>query len=96
MLTHSDDIFAFLVEMPLKHKIMTLRDDVVFVLFLIQVYIYRVDKGRTNEFGYAYDEGPGDQLGHEKKEKQAWLIVERTHGACVYVSLWCSVDRIWH
>ena len=49
-----DDVFAFLIEMPLKHKIMTLRDDVVFLVFLCQAYMYRVDKTRTNEFGFAY------------------------------------------
>jgi hypothetical protein len=53
--TFVDDIFAFLIEMPLKHKLMTLRDDVVFVCFLGQAYLYRVDKSRSNEFGYAYD-----------------------------------------
>jgi hypothetical protein len=54
--TFVDDVFAVLIEMPWKHRIMTLRDDVVFLIFLYQAYIYRVDKGRTNEFGYAYEE----------------------------------------
>lgn len=54
--TFVDDVFAFLIEMPWKHRIMTLRDDAVFVLFLIQAYIYRVDKSRANEFGYAYED----------------------------------------
>jgi len=40
----------------LKHKIMTLRDDVVFLVFSCQAYIYRVDKTRTNEFGFAYEQ----------------------------------------
>ena len=53
--TFVDDVFAFIIEMPLKHKIMTLRDDVVFFIFLIQAYIYRVDKKRANEYGYAYE-----------------------------------------
>lgn len=69
--TFVDDAFAFLIEMPWKHRLMTLRDDVVFVLFLVQVYIYRVDKTRTNEFGYSYEDEPVDQLKQEKKEKQA-------------------------
>jgi Cleft lip and palate transmembrane protein 1 (CLPTM1) len=54
--TFVDDVFAFLIDMPWKHRIMTLRDDVVFVMFLIQAYIYRVDKSRPNEYGYAYNE----------------------------------------
>jgi hypothetical protein len=52
--TFVDDFFAFLIDMPWKHRIMTLRDDVVFIMFLVQVYMYRVDKSRPNEFGYAY------------------------------------------
>lgn len=54
--TFVDDAFAWIIEMPWKHKIMTLRDDVIFFFFLIQVYLYKVDKSRTNEFGYAYDD----------------------------------------
>jgi len=60
--TFVDDVFAFLIRSPLKYKLMTLRDDVVFVVFLVQAYIYRVDKSRANEFGYAYTE-------EEDKEK---------------------------
>ena len=86
--TFVDDAFAWLIEMPWKHRIMTLRDDVVFLLLLVQVYQYRecqatiypfpccfcvlhltpfylctlsitgVDKTRTNEFGYSYEEEP--------------------------------------
>lgn len=55
--TFVDDAFAWIIEMPWKHRIMTLRDDVVFLMFLGQVYLYRVDKSRTNEFGYAYEDG---------------------------------------
>ena len=53
--TFVDDAFAWIIEMPWKHRIMTLRDDVIFLMFLVQVYQYRVDKSRTNEFGYSYD-----------------------------------------
>jgi hypothetical protein len=37
--TFIDDVFAFIVEMPLKHRLMTLRDDVIFVGFLYQWYV---------------------------------------------------------
>lgn len=57
--TFVDDAFAFLIEMPWKHRLMTLRDDAVFLVFLYQAYIYRVDKTRTNEFGYCYEEQEG-------------------------------------
>ena len=59
--TFVDDAFAWLIEMPLKHKIMTLRDDLVFVLFLLQIYSYRVDKTRSNEFGYSYEVNDGEE-----------------------------------
>jgi len=58
--TFVDDAFAWLIEMPLKHRLMTLRDDVVFMCFLVQVYLYRVDKTRSNEFGYSYEEEEDD------------------------------------
>ena len=67
--TFVDDVFAFLIEMPLKHKIMTLRDDVVFVVFLAQAYTYRIDKTRANEFGFAYEQEEGNEGEGEKKEK---------------------------
>jgi len=68
--TFVDDVFAFMIQMPLKHKLMTLRDDVVFIVFLVQAYIYRVDKSRTNEFGYAYDdEGENQELEGKEKER---------------------------
>ena len=65
--TFVDDAFAWLIEMPWKHRIMTLRDDVVFLLFLVQVYVYRVDKSRTNEFGYSYDQDGHDATTVEHK-----------------------------
>eukprot|EP01041_Mallomonas_annulata_P012423 gene12423-26130_t len=43
-----DDIFAVIIKMPLKHRIMTLRDDLVFVVFIYQ--------SRTNEFGFQYED----------------------------------------
>ena len=71
--TFVDDAFAWLIEMPLKHRLMTLRDDVVFSIFLVQVYLYRVDKTRTNEFGYSYEEeeGGGDELIADNEDKSA-------------------------
>lgn len=56
--TFVDDAFAWLVDMPLKHKLMTLRDDVVWVVLLYQAFVYRIDKTRTNEYGYSYENEP--------------------------------------
>ena len=75
--TFIDDAFAFVVDMPLKHRLMTLRDDVVFLIFLYQWYTYRVDKTRANEFGRAYEgavadaDGPGGDAAAVPDPKEA-------------------------
>ena len=53
--TFIDDVFAFVVKMPLKHRLMTLRDDAVFLVFLYQWWTYRVDTTRPNEYGFAFN-----------------------------------------
>jgi hypothetical protein len=58
-----DDVFSWMLEMPTRHRIACLRDDVVFFIFLYQRYLYPVDKTRANEFGRAYareDEAEGE------------------------------------
>ena len=47
-----DDLFAFVIKMPLLHRLSVFRDDLVFLVYLYQRWIYRVDKTRANEFGY--------------------------------------------
>ena len=51
-----DDVFSFLVDMPTSHRLACFRDDVVFLIFLYQRYLYPVDKRRANEFGVAYED----------------------------------------
>ena len=46
-----DDLFAFVIKMPTLHRISVFRDDVIFLLFLYQRRIYRIDASRVNEFG---------------------------------------------
>ena len=48
--TFADDAYAWLLEMPPKFWLMTLRDDVVFVVFLYQRWAYRVDGSRQHEY----------------------------------------------
>ena len=66
--TFIDDAYALMVKMPLKHRLMTLRDDVIFFGFLYQWWIYRVDKSRPNEFGFIYDDAP--KTIEEKEDKE--------------------------
>lgn len=57
--TFIDDVFAFFVMsdyMTKKHRYMTLRDDIVFFIFMYQRYCYKVDPNRADEFGYVYAE----------------------------------------
>ncbi|KAF0030406.1 hypothetical protein F2P81_017137 [Scophthalmus maximus] len=49
--TFIDDLFAFVIKMPMMYRIGCLRDDVVFFIYLYQRWIYRVDPNRVNEFG---------------------------------------------
>ncbi|OLL23074.1 Cleft lip and palate transmembrane protein 1 [Neolecta irregularis DAH-3] len=49
--TFIDDMFAFVIKMPTLHRIATLRDDVIFFIYIYQCYLYPVDKTRPNEFG---------------------------------------------
>ncbi|KAI9822245.1 MAG: hypothetical protein M1832_003068 [Thelocarpon impressellum] len=63
--TFIDDLFAFTIKMPTLHRLATLRDDVIFFIYLYQGYKYKVDYTRVNEFGQGGDEAD------EKKAKEA-------------------------
>ena len=41
-----DDLFSFIITMPTMHRISCFRDDVIFVIYLYQRWIYREDKTR--------------------------------------------------
>ncbi|PYH94244.1 cleft lip and palate transmembrane 1 [Aspergillus ellipticus CBS 707.79] len=53
--TFIDDLFAFTVKMPWLHRLATLRDDVIFFVWLYQSWKYKVDFKRVNEFGQGGD-----------------------------------------
>eukprot|EP01106_Pelomyxa_sp_JSP_P005882 TRINITY_DN1935_c0_g1_i4.p1 TRINITY_DN1935_c0_g1~~TRINITY_DN1935_c0_g1_i4.p1 ORF type:complete len:623 (-),score=189.98 TRINITY_DN1935_c0_g1_i4:51-1919(-) len=46
--TFIDDLFAFIIKMPTLHRIACFRDDVVFIIYMYQRWIYRVDKSRMD------------------------------------------------
>ncbi|KAJ5375546.1 Cleft lip and palate transmembrane 1 [Penicillium concentricum] len=62
--TFIDDLFAFTVKMPWLHRLATLRDDVIFFVWLYQGWKYKVDYKRVNEFGQG-----GDSDEEEEKEE---------------------------
>merc|ERR1711974_514810 len=73
--------------MTKKHRWMTLRDDVVFFIFLYQRYLYPIDHTRPDEYGLVYGEeaqtlmetaqpenkleGKKEDVDNEKKTKDA-------------------------
>jgi hypothetical protein len=61
--TFIDDLFAFTVKMPWLHRLATLRDDVIFFIWLYQGWKYKVDYKRVNEFGQG---GESDDDGKEE------------------------------
>ena len=52
--TFIDDLFAFVIKMPWMHRIACFRDDVLFLVYLYQLWIYPVDLKRANEFGQTF------------------------------------------
>ena len=42
--------------MPTLHRLACFRDDVIFVIYLYQMYAYKVDKTRVNEYGQGGDD----------------------------------------
>ncbi len=49
--TFIDDLFAFIIRMPTMARISCFRDDVVFIIYLWQRYLYPVDTSRPVEGG---------------------------------------------
>ena len=71
-----DDFFAFCIKMPILHRLACFRDDVVFLIFLYQRWIYRIDPKRVNEYGQvmvedvdALKEGAGGKAVEGEKEE---------------------------
>lgn len=46
--TFIDDVFAFIITMPTSHRIACFRDDVIFLIYLYQRWLYPVDKTRVD------------------------------------------------
>ncbi len=63
-----DDLGAFCIKMPTLHRLACFRDDVVFIIFLYQKWLYGTDNTRSNQYGQVVD-----REGREKKEKEKEL-----------------------
>ncbi|KAK9885721.1 hypothetical protein WA026_012490 [Henosepilachna vigintioctopunctata] len=70
--TFIDDMFAFVIKMPTMYRIGCFRDDIIFLIFLYQKWIYPVDKSRKNEFGFCEEpQEKDDVLAIENNEDNA-------------------------
>ncbi|CAB3403958.1 unnamed protein product [Caenorhabditis bovis] len=71
--TFIDDLFAFVIKMPMMYRLGCFRDDIIFLIYLYQRWAYRVDKSRVNEFGVIGEpelrENEGEEVSESKKEK---------------------------
>ncbi|XP_054278631.1 lipid scramblase CLPTM1L-like [Macrosteles quadrilineatus] len=63
--TFIDDVFAFIITMPTAHRLACFRDDVVFLVYLYQRWLYPVDKSRMDEA--AISVGEMDSASDDKK-----------------------------
>ncbi|CAI5455382.1 unnamed protein product [Caenorhabditis angaria] len=57
--TFIDDLFAFVIKMPMLYRIGCFRDDIIFLIYLYQRWIYRVDPTRMNEYGTSLEHENG-------------------------------------
>lgn len=64
--TFIDDLFAFTIKMPTLHRLATLRDDLIFFVYLYQSWKYKVDYTRVNEFGQGGDDEPIEEKAANK------------------------------
>lgn len=67
--TFIDDLFAFTIRMPILHRLATLRDDVIFFVWLYQKWAYKVDYSRVNEFGQGGDDEDEEEDDKDKEKK---------------------------
>lgn len=64
--TFIDDLFAFIITMPTAHRVACFRDDVVFLIYLYQRYLYPVDPNRVDT-STMMDEEPSEYSKGTKK-----------------------------
>jgi hypothetical protein len=69
--TFIDDLFAFIIKMPMMHRLACFRDDLIFFVYLYQRWIYVVDKTRVNEYGQV-----GEEVDPEKAKLEGFVMKE--------------------
>jgi len=72
--TFIDDLFAFVIRMPLLHRISVFRDDFIFILYMIQRCMYPVSASRPVE----HMDEDGNVLGEDAIEMEATPSQKKT------------------
>ncbi|VDM37406.1 unnamed protein product [Toxocara canis] len=67
--TFIDDLFAFVIRMPTMYRIGCFRDDIIFLVYIYQRWIYRVDPTRVNEYGVSFEDLTGEKAAEEERKK---------------------------
>ncbi|KAI4838492.1 CLPTM1 domain-containing protein [Plasmodium brasilianum] len=68
--TFIDDIAFFLIDMPWMHKLSCFRDDIIFLCYIYQRCIYKVDKNRNEKLSHDQPQGQGQISGQNNQPKQ--------------------------
>lgn len=97
--TFIDDVFAFFIMsdyMTKKHRFMTLRDDVVFFIFMYQRHLYKVDPTRPDEFGFVYgdDNAPTREVLEDDPEVLTARINVAADRSEVLVQTWSAAGEM--
>jgi len=59
--TFIDDLFAFIITMPTAHRVACFRDDIVFLIYLYQRWLYPIDTNRIDVSGMI-EETAGNEM----------------------------------
>ncbi|GAB5356934.1 hypothetical protein AAMO2058_000330900 [Amorphochlora amoebiformis] len=63
--TFVDDLVSLVIDMPFLHRLACFRDDIVFLIFLYQWWLYGADKNRSYELEEEGDDPPLQFQNHE-------------------------------
>jgi Cleft lip and palate transmembrane protein 1 (CLPTM1) len=67
--TFIDDIFAFIITMPTAHRVACFRDDIVFLIYLYQRWLYPVDQTRIDH-GTSIEESAEETVAVAESKKK--------------------------
>lgn len=69
--TFIDDVFAFIITMPTAHRVACFRDDIIFLIYLYQRWLYPVDKSRIDAGASMDDSTEYEAIEEPAKDEKA-------------------------